>query len=126
MHWIVIDFGCCNHLSLLHINRSAVQQFKGSAEATVIRILIQTFFCETNLTTFSNRILSLFSAESSEALIRDNGSENDIAGRNHKFAEATQKEWKKCAALKESTSDITTQEEFYKFDFQVICAYQSN
>lgn len=27
--------------------------------------------------------------------------------------------WQTCAALKESSSDITTQEEYYKFDFQV-------
>lgn len=66
------------------------------------------------------------SAENSGALIRDNSSENDIDGKNGKsqsaFAEAKskqQKEWKKCATLKESRADITTQEEFYKFDFQV-------
>lgn len=33
--------------------------------------------------------------------------------------DVTDNRWKKCVALKESESDITTQEEFYKFDFQV-------
>lgn len=40
--------------------------------------------------------------------------------------DATQHRWKKCAALKESQADITTQEEFYKFDFQVMLSQNSS
>lgn len=68
--------------------------------------------------------------ESASALIDDNsledGSDDDVGRDDTKEAnlllpgsDATQHRWKKCAALKESESDITTQEEFYKFDFQV-------
>lgn len=57
----------------------------------------------------------------------DNNNDDDDVGRSDtKEAnlvlpsnDATQHRWKKCAALKESETDITTQEEFYKFDFQV-------
>lgn len=40
-------------------------------------------------------------------------------------SDVTQHRWKKCAALKESQTDITTQEEFYKFDFQVTWSQNS-
>lgn len=71
--------------------------------------------------------------ESASALIGDNSLDNDddndddVGRSDTKEAnlvlpgnDATQHRWKKCAALKESETDITTQEEFYKFDFQVM------
>lgn len=59
-------------------------------------------------------------------MLTDNNLEDDV-GRNDPNAAhfeqlndaANNQRWRKCVALKESESDITTQEEFYKFDFQV-------
>lgn len=78
-------------------------------------------------------LLFLDRTESASALIDDNrlgggdDDDNDVGRGDTKQAnlllpgsEATQHRWKKCAALKESQTDITTQEEFYKFDFQVM------
>lgn len=63
----------------------------------------------------------------SASLIVDNSLDDDVGKltetkESHSKAAVTEirnNRWKKCAALKESKSDITTQEEFYKFDFQV-------
>ncbi|XP_031624640.1 alpha-mannosidase 2 [Contarinia nasturtii] len=59
------------------------------------------------------------------ALIVDNNLDDDVGRRNIKEThskpsanDVTNHGWRKCVALKESDSDITTQEEFYKFDFQ--------
>lgn len=64
--------------------------------------------------------------DNSAALIADSNADdnnlNEIHSKDHSLlakSERLQKPWQKCAALKESPSDITTQEEYYKFDFQV-------
>lgn len=63
----------------------------------------------------------------SASLIGDNNLDEDVGRSDTKednnlelaISDVTNNRWKKCAALKESETDITTQEEFYKFDFQV-------
>lgn len=60
-------------------------------------------------------------------MIGDNNLDEDVGRSDTKednnlelaITDVTNNRWKKCAALKESETDITTQEEFYKFDFQV-------
>ena len=59
-------------------------------------------------------------------MLTDNSLEDDVERNDAKDAHfeqvndaANNQRWRKCVALKESESDITTQEEFYKFDFQV-------
>lgn len=89
-------------------------------------------------TTF-NVIYNIFRTESASALISDNGlgddddAADDVGRGDTKEtnlvlpgSDATQHRWKKCAALKESETDITTQEEFYKFDFQVMSTQNSS
>lgn len=54
--------------------------------------------------------------------VEDDFGRNDLRETDHFDSSAidvTNNQWQKCVALKESESDITTQEEFYKFDFQV-------
>lgn len=67
-----------------------------------------------------------FRTDNSAALIADSNADDNylkkIDSKDHSLSAksiASQKPWQKCAALKESPSDITTQEEYYKFDFQV-------
>lgn len=75
---------------------------------------------------FRSRIL-VHRTDNSAALIGDNNvDDNELSKDNSNDdaalssdSEGRQKRWKKCVALKESASDITTQEEYYKFDFQV-------
>lgn len=64
--------------------------------------------------------------ESAALIVDNNGLDEEIGKTETKetnpqpsLNEGTSNRWQKCAALKESESDITTQEEFYKFDFQV-------
>lgn len=70
--------------------------------------------------------MKIFNRTESAALIVDNGLDEEIGKTEIKetnaqplLNEGTSNRWQKCVALKESESDITTQEEFYKFDFQV-------
>lgn len=58
------------------------------------------------------------------ALVSDSG-ESETGGYDGRYYDrSTRTTWNKCVQLKESMSDITTQEEFAKFDFQV-CTYQN-
>lgn len=59
-------------------------------------------------------------------IVGDNNLDDDVGRSDTKdtnselvISDVTNHRWRKCAALKESETDITTQEEFYKFDFQV-------
>lgn len=59
-------------------------------------------------------------------MIADNNLDVDVSRNDAKEIyldpsanDAMNNRWKKCVALKESVSDVTTQEEFNKFDFQV-------
>lgn len=64
--------------------------------------------------------------ESASLIVGDNNLDDDVGRSDTKetnselvISDVTNHRWRKCAALKESETDITTQEEFYKFDFQV-------
>lgn len=66
-------------------------------------------------------------SENTAALIADNNAESDIDRFDGNISgESVSRLWKKCAKLKESASDITTQEEYFKFDFQVRIPFEFN
>lgn len=64
-------------------------------------------------------LVHIRSAESA-ALVSESG-ESELGGYDGRsYDRSARTTWKKCVQLKESMSDITTQEEFSKFDFQVL------
>lgn len=105
---------------LLHIDRTEQQHFKGFHETQVRNARDAEQVCDDfSVLCLRGSIANRFGEVAQ--LIRLNYSENEI-NHNEKHSGggggASSGKWKKCSVLKEAPVDVTTQDEYTKFDFQ--------
>lgn len=116
VYWIAFGCGCYHNLHILYIDRPNIRFAKGFHKKTV---LVAWPTSTWHACLIFNILIFFCRVPEAAQLIKDNDSINSISkeSRDGKQVDDNNK-WKKCIQLRETPTDITTMDEYKKFDFQ--------